>query len=190
VVFAKTNVEMECLVFKSRVFIGSIATASILGSGALAAAAGPALAVTPSNHHGAVAKVIGTVASPLGGANGAAHAISGTTRTVTGAAPVTGLLGGLAGLPILGGLFSALQNAASGSALGAVGGAVHSVTGALPGLGSLGSSGGSLNSALGSATGALGSLTSATNSLPVLGSVTGALSSLTGSLPVLGSLGG
>jgi hypothetical protein len=190
---------MESSVFNPRIFLGSVATAGVLVVGA----AMPAFAAGQLSHHHPLkqAEVVAAtspvhgVTTPVQGALGGTPAGSALSST-----PAGGILGALAGLPVIGPLFSAFADGISGGSAdenplsgalhglstgtglgsvasgigGAVGGTIDSIAKAIPG-------GSKITSLLpgGSATGALngitGGLSGITNAVPGIGSVTSAL---------------
>jgi hypothetical protein len=191
---SKTNVEMECFVFKSRIFLGTIAAASILAG----TTAVPAMAVDKPHHD---VKPI-AITTPLKGATSsvkdgglASTLAGGLASTLVGglasAAPVTGALGGLANLPLVGPLLAAVSSAAPGGATSAtdpVTSVLHGVTSAVSGLGS-GTSG--ISGAVSSVTGTLKSVPlvgQVAGALPAAGSVTGALSGITSAIPAASAI--
>lgn len=156
--------------FKSRIFLGTIAAAGILAG----ATAAPALASARPHH----------VVKPAGVASGST--VGGLAGTLTGAAPVTGVLSALSGVPILGPLLAGLTSAAPGGATSQtdpVSSAVHGVTSTVSGLSS---GAGAVSGTVSSVTGTLKSvplLGQLVGALPAAGSVTGALSSITSAIP-------
>jgi hypothetical protein len=183
-----TNIEMECFVFKSRVFIGTIAAAGIFAAGAAA----PAMATTPAKHPiPPIQHVIGAVTAPV-------SRLGSTLGGVANGNPAGGLLTGLAGLPIIGPLLDGLLGMAPGTMSGGpamgnpwlqgggnpVAGILHGVTSAVPGLGTVT---GAVNSAVGGLK-TLPVVGSITGMLPGVGSITGALSGITSAVPGVGSI--
>jgi hypothetical protein len=190
---------MESSVFNPRIFLGSVATAGVLVAGA----AVPAFASGQLSHHhplkptGVVSATspIQGVTAPVQGAVGGTPAGSALSST-----PAGGLLGALAGLPIVGPLFSAFSDGISGGSAaenpvsgalhglstgtglssvasglgGAVGGTIDSIAKAIPGGSKITSllPGGSVTGTLNGITGGLSGIT---NAVPGIGSVTGAL---------------
>ena len=181
---------MECFVFKSRIFFGTIAAAGILA----ATAAAPAMASPrPVDTHrgGKPVDIVGAVTAPLKNVTGGLTGVAGiVTGGAVSAAPVSGLLGGLAGLPLIGPLFAVASGTTAPGAqttpIDPVSTVLHGVTGAVAGVGSGAGAANAVNSAVNSVTGALKSvpvLGQIAGALPGAGSVTGALSGITSAVP-------
>jgi hypothetical protein len=197
---SKTNVEMECFVFKSRIFLGTIAAASVLAG----TTAAPALAVNRPHH---ITKPT-AVTTPLKGVTGtvkgatsgglASTLVGGLAGTLAsglaGAAPVTGALGGLSNLPLVGPLLAAVSSAAPGGATSAtdpVTNVLHGVTSAVSGLGSGAGATSAVSGAVSSVTGTLKSVPlvgQVADALPDASPVTGALSGITSAVPAASAI--
>jgi hypothetical protein len=194
---SKINLEMESSVFNPRIFLGTVAAASVL----VITAAVPAMASPrPADHHPLKA-VVGTAVAPVRSVTDSTPVSTPASGLLNGT-PAGGILGALSTIPLVGPLFSAFSNGVTGGASdenpvsgalhglssgtglssiasgfgGAVGGTIDSIAKAIPG-------GTTVTGLLpgGSVTGALNGLTNATN---------GALSGITNAVPGVGSLTG
>jgi hypothetical protein len=209
---SKINLEMESFVFNPRTIVGSFTVAGVLA----VSAAMPAFAADKPYHHQQLKPVAVVRTEPK-----AAPPVTGATGPVSGLVnntPAGGLLGALAGLPIVGPLFGGtvgnLGNSVNGATSG-LGNAVNGlgnaaggnpVSGALHGVtsGGLGSITSGLTNTVGGAvdgvakavpggnlvTGLLpgGSVTGALNGLT--NGLNGAVSGITNAVPGLGSITG
>jgi hypothetical protein len=194
-------------VFNPRTIVGSFTVAGVLA----VSAAMPAFAADKPYHHAVVKPIaiVRTVPRALPPVTGATSPVSGVLNST----PAGGLLGALAGLPIVGPLFGSTVGTVSnglGGATGGLGGLTNGLgnaTGALHGVtsgGGLGSITSGLTNTVGGAvdgvakavpggslvTGLLpgGSVTGALNG--ITSGLNGAVSGITNAVPGLGSVTG